>query len=230
MPNIVTILIVDDHAVVREGISTILERQGHFKIIGEAQDGEEAIEKARALRPDVVIMDIRMPGMSGIEACAEIINSVKDCRVIMLTAYKEEELLFAAIQAGASGYVLKMTAANEIAHAVERVSCGEGFLDCTLIGSVFRELHQISDTHQSSYFSALTVTERSVLALLTKGMTNRQIAGKLFLGEGTIRNYVTSVLTKLAVANRAEAAAFAVKHRLADLVPANTALEETAGV
>ncbi len=217
MSKMITILIADDHALVRRGVATLLENPGQFKVVAEARTGEEAIEMALEFRPDVAILDIRMPGVSGIEACRQIIAADFGCKVIMLTAYAEDELLFAAIQAGAAGYVLKRADGNEIIHAVERVSMGEGYLDSALIGSVFKELHAASDSQHAAQFSALTSQEVAVLTLLTTGMTNRQIAYKLYLGEGTVRNYVSSVLAKLAVANRAEAAAFAIRHRLEDL-------------
>jgi two-component system, NarL family, response regulator DevR len=215
----VTILIADDHAVVRLGLKTLLERQGHFKVVAEAETGEEAIEKAQASRPDVAVLDIRMPGVSGIEACRQIVQSVAGCKVILLTAYAEDELLFAALQAGASGYVLKLVGDNELIHAVERVSSGEGKLDLSMTATVFKQAHQAAETRQATRFSALTSQEVAVLALVTRGMTNRQIAARLYLGEGTIRNYVSRVLAKLGVANRAEAAAVAVKHSIDELAP-----------
>jgi DNA-binding NarL/FixJ family response regulator len=213
----VNILIADDHAVVRQGLKTLLERQGNFKVVAEAETGEEAIEKARASHPDVAVLDIRMPGLSGIEACRQIVQSVEGCKVIMLTAYAEDELLFAAIEAGASGYVLKVVGDNELVHAIERVSSGEGKLDSSMIATVVKEIHKATETLQAAKFSTLTAQEMAVLSLVTKGMTNRQIAAKLYLGEGTIRNYVSSVLAKLGVANRAEAAAVAVKHSIDEL-------------
>ena len=218
MAKTVTILIADDHAVVRRGLKTLLEHQGHFKVVAEAKTGEEAIEMALAIHPDVAVLDIRMPGLSGIEACRQIVNSVEGCKVIMLTAYAEEELLFAAIQAGAAGYVLKVVGGNELVHAVECVSSGEGFLNSAMTATVFQEVHKAGETRHAAAFSALTSQEVAVLTLVTKGMTNRQIATKLYLSEGTIRNYVSSVLAKLEVANRAEAAAFAVKHSIDELV------------
>jgi two-component system, NarL family, response regulator DevR len=214
----VNILIADDHAVVRLGLKTLLERQGHFKVVAEAETGEEAIEKAQEIRPDVAVLDIRMPGLSGIEACRQIVKSVEGCKVIMLTAYAEDELLFAAIQAGAAGYVLKRVGDNELVHAVERVSRGEGMLDASLTVTAFNAVRKAAEARHTAEFAALTPQEMAVLALITKGMTNRQIATKLYLGEGTIRNYVSSVLAKLEVANRAEAAAFAVKHSIDQLV------------
>jgi two-component system, NarL family, response regulator DevR len=218
MSKTVNILIADDHAVVRTGLKTLLERQGHFKVVAEAETGEEAIEKAQEIRPDVAVLDIRMPGLSGIEACRQIVKSVEGCKVIMLTAYAEDELLFAAIQAGAAGYVLKRVGDNELVHAVERVSRGEGMLDASLTVTAFNAVRKAAEARHTAEFAALTPQEMAVLALITKGMTNRQIATKLYLGEGTIRNYVSSVLAKLEVANRAEAAAFAVKHSIDELV------------
>jgi two-component system, NarL family, response regulator DevR len=221
MSSIVKILIADDHALVRRGLRTLLEYQSHFKVVAEAKTGEEAIEKAQESHPDVAVLDIRMPGVSGIEACRQIINSVEGCKVIMLTAYAEDEMLLAAIQAGASGYVLKLVSGNELIQAIEHVSRGEGFLDSSMTATAFQEVRKASEARHAAAFSALTSQEMAVLALVTKGMTNRQIATQLYLGEGTIRNYVSSVLAKLAVANRAEAAAFAVKHSLDELEATN---------
>ena len=218
MPKTVSILIADDHSVTRMGVKVLLECQAHFKIVAEAKSGEEAILKAQETHPDVAVLDIRMPGVSGIEACRQIIKSGEGCKVIMLTAYAEEELLFASIQAGAVGYILKLAGENELVRAVEHVSRGEGFLDSSMIGSVFKTIKKSTQAKHAAQFFALTSREMSVMALVSKGMTNRQIAEKLYLGEGTIRNYVTSVLAKLALANRAEAAAFAVKHKLDELV------------
>ena len=219
MSRTVRILIADDHAVVRKGLKALLERQGDFKVVAEAETGEEAIEKARESHPDVAVLDIRMPGLSGIEACRQIVKSVAGCKVIMLTAYAEDELLFAAIQAGAAGYILKLVGDNELVHAVEHVSRGEGMLDSSMTGTAFNAVRKASEAHHAAAFAALTAHEMAVLALVTGGMTNRQIAARLYLGEGTVRNYVSSVLSKLAVANRAEAAAYAIKHSIDELVP-----------
>lgn len=218
MNKIVKILIADDHAVVLRGIRALLERQSYFRIVAEAKTGEEAVEKARESRPDVAVLDIRMPGLSGIDACRQIISIVPTCKVIMLTAYAEDDLLFAAVQAGAAGYVLKRAGGNDIIHAIERVSSGEAILDSSMTVTVFEAIRKAAREYQYAEFSTLTPQEMLVLALLTKGMTNRQIAIRLYLGEGTVRNYVSSVLSKLSVANRAEAAAFAAKHRIDGLV------------
>lgn len=219
MSKLVRILIADDHAVVRAGLRALLEHHGQFRVVAEAGTGEEAIEKAQEHRPDVAVLDIRMPGLSGIEACRRIIQNVEGCKVIMLTSYAEDELLFAAIQAGASGYVLKRVGDNELVQAVERVSRGEGILDPAMTSTVFAEMRKANHAQNAVAFSDLTAQELAVLALVAEGMTNRQIAVKLYLGEGTVRNYVSSVLAKINVSNRAEAAAYAVKHNINELIP-----------
>ena len=219
MTKLVRILIADDHAVVRAGLRALLERQGNFRVVAEASTGEEAIDLAKETHPDIAVLDIRMPGLSGIEACRQIVSSVDGCHVIMLTSYAEDELLFAAIQAGASGYVLKRIGDNELIHAVERVSRGEGMLDPAMTATVFSEMRKATEAQHAAAFADLTPQELAVLALVAEGMTNRQIAVKLYLGEGTVRNYVSSVLAKIGVSNRAEAAAYAVKHNIHELIP-----------
>lgn len=219
MSRTIRILIADDHAVVRAGLRSLLERQGHFRVVAEAGTGEEAIEAARTHQPDVAVLDIRMPGISGIEACRRIVEHVPGCRVIMLTSYAEDELLMAAIQAGASGYVLKRIGDNELVQAVERVSRGEGMLDPAMTASVFAEVRKSSQAQNAAAFAELTPQEMAVLARVAEGLTNRQIAVKLYLGEGTVRNYVSSVLAKIGAANRAEAAAYAVKHNIHEFIP-----------
>lgn len=219
MSNTIRILVADDHAVVRAGLRALLEHQGHFKVIAEASTGEEAIARAQEHRPDVAVLDIRMPGVSGIEACRQIVQTVEGCRVIMLTSYAEDELLFAAIQAGASGYVLKRIGDNELVQAVERVSRGEGMLDPAMTSTVFMEMRKATQAQHAAAFSELTPQELAVLALVAEGMTNRQIAVRLYLGEGTVRNYVSSILAKIGVSNRAEAAAYAVRNNITEIVP-----------
>jgi two-component system, NarL family, response regulator DevR len=219
MAQTVRILIADDHSVVRAGLRALLEKHDNFRVIAEASTGEEAIQKAQEWRPDIAVLDIRMPGISGIEACRQIVEKVESCRVIMLTSYAEDELLFAAIRAGASGYVLKRIGDNELVQAVERVSHGESMLDPAVTASVFTEMRKMNEAQQNAAFSALTPQELAVLAQVAHGLTNRQIAVKLYLGEGTVRNYVSSILGKISVSNRAEAAAYAVKHNITDVLP-----------
>jgi two-component system response regulator DevR len=219
MPAPVRILIADDHPVVRAGLRALLEYHPHLHVVAEAATGEEAIRKARDVRPDVAVMDIRMPGISGIEACRQIVSSVEGCRVIVLTTYAEDELLFSAIRAGASGYVLKRIGDYDLVNAIERVSRGENILDPAMTATVFLEMRKVDDSQRAAAFSELTPQELAVLSLVVEGLTNRQIGVKLYLGEGTVRNYVSSVLAKIGVSNRAEAAAYAVKHNLSEMMP-----------
>lgn len=218
MSTSIRILIADDHSVVRAGLRALLEHNPQFRVVAEASTGEEAVQKAREARPDVAVLDIRMPGISGIEACRQIVASVEGCRVIVLTTYAEDELLFAAIRAGASGYVLKRIGDNDLVQAVERVSRGENILDSALTATVFAEMRKADQTRQAAAFSELTPQELSVLSLVAHGLTNRQIAVRLYLGEGTVRNYVSSVLAKISAANRAEAAAYAVKNNIDEII------------
>lgn len=221
MSHTVRILIADDHAVVRAGLRALLEQQQQFHVVAEAETGEEAVARAQEHQPDVVVLDIRMPGLSGIQACRQIVEALPNCRVVMLTSYAEDELLFAAIQAGASGYVLKRIGDNQLVAAIESVSRGEGILDPAMTTTMFSEMRKARKAQLAAAFTDLTPQELSVLALVAEGLTNRQIAARLYLGEGTVRNYVSSILSKLGVSNRAEAAAYAVKHNIAELVPPN---------
>lgn len=210
------ILLVDDHEVVRLGLRTLLEQQPDFEVVAEAATSREAIERTALHKPDVVVMDIRLKGGSGIDACQEITDNHPDVKVIMLTSYAEDEMLFAAIRAGASGYVLKQIGGDELINAIKTVGEGEALLDPSVTQRVFQEVRKAAREEEASAFSELTQQEMHVLQLVSEGRTNRQIAELLFLGEGTVRNYVSSILSKLDVRNRAEAAAYAVEHNLRD--------------
>ncbi len=216
--NPVSIVIADDHAVVRMGLKALLSQQVDLHVVGEASTGEEAIQQATLHRPDLVVMDIRMPGLSGVDACRKITKQLPDTRVILLTSYAEDELLFAAIRAGAVGYVLKRLGTNDLIHAIREVARGEAVLDPIVTEAMFKRISQLDKDKDGTAFSALSNQELRVLAMITEGSSNRDIAGRLFLGEGTIRNYVSNVLSKLHVANRAAAAAFAVQHKVEDHV------------
>lgn len=210
------IVLVDDHEVVRLGIKALLERHPHFEVVGEASTAKEAIETVERLLPDVVLMDIRLPGASGIEATEEITNSFPEIKVIMLTSYAEDDMLFSAIRAGASGYVLKQIGAEDLIKAIDAVGRGEALLDPAVTQRVFQEVRRAVKEEEASAFANLSTQEKHVLLLVSEGRTNREIAKSLFLGEGTVRNYVSSILSKLGVSNRAEAAAYAVEHSLRD--------------
>jgi two-component system response regulator DevR len=212
------ILLVDDHEVVRLGLKSLLERHPQFEVVGEAGSAREALEQVAALKPEVVLMDIRLPGTSGIEACEEIVNKYPGTRVIMLTSYAEDEMLFSAIRAGASGYILKQIGSSDLVKALEAVSRGEALLDPAVTQRVFQEVRRAVKEEEASAFAHLSQQEKHVLLLVSEGKTNREIAKSLFLGEGTVRNYVSSILSKLGVNNRAEAAAYAVEHSLREYI------------
>jgi DNA-binding NarL/FixJ family response regulator len=208
------ILLVDDHEVVRLGLKALLEHHAQFEVVGEASTAKEALEQVARLHPEIVLMDIRLPGTSGIEACEEIIRQFPETRVVMLTSYAEDEMLFSAIRAGASGYILKQIGGEDLVRALEAVGRGEALLDPAVTQRVFQEVRRAVKEEEASAFANLSQQERHVLLLVSEGKTNREIAKALFLGEGTVRNYVSSILSKLGVSNRAEAAAYAVEHNL----------------
>jgi two-component system response regulator DevR len=210
------ILLVDDHEVVRLGLKTLLESHSNMEVVAEAATAKEAVEKTKLHQPDVVVMDIRLKGGSGIEACQEITEQFPDIKVIMLTSYAEDEMLFSAIRAGAAGYVLKQIGGDDLVRAIEQVSRGEAMLDPAVTQRVFQEVRKAAREEEASAFAELTQQEMHVLQLVSEGRTNREIAEELYLGEGTVRNYVSSILSKLSVKNRAEAAAYAVEHKLKD--------------
>jgi len=210
------ILLVDDHEVVRLGLKALIERQPGMEVVAEAATASEAVTKALAHKPDVVMMDIRLAGDSGIDACREIALGLPEAKVIMLTSYAEDEMLFAAIRAGAAGYVLKQAGGQDVIRALNAVAEGHSLLDPALTERVFAEVRRAARAQDVTAFSELTEQERRVLALLADGRTNREIAQELHLGEGTVRNYVSNIFGKLGVSNRAEAAAYATKHNLKD--------------
>ncbi|KAF0108332.1 MAG: putative NarL family two-component system response regulator [Anaerolineaceae bacterium] len=212
------ILLVDDHEVVRLGLKSLLERHPQFDVVGEASNAREALEIVNNTHPDVVVMDIRLPGTSGIEACEEITGRFPDTKVIMLTSYAEDEMLFSSIRAGASGYILKQIGGEDLVRALEAVGRGEAMLDPTVTQRVFQEVRRAVKEEEASAFAHLSQQEKHVLILVSEGKTNREIAKALFLGEGTVRNYVSSILSKLGVNNRAEAAAYAVQHNLREYI------------
>lgn len=208
------ILIVDDHEVVRVGLRALLERHRDFQVVDEAGTAREALQKALLHRPDVVVMDIRLPGRSGIDACHDIVEKLPETKVIMLTSYAEDELLFDAISAGACGYVLKQIGTDDLVRAIETVGRGEALLDPAVTHRVFERVREVARQESATAFAELTDQELRVLDLVAEGRTNREIAVALYLGEGTIRNYVSGILNKLGLTNRAEAAAYAVQHNL----------------
>ncbi|MFQ6101915.1 MAG: response regulator [Anaerolineae bacterium] len=212
------IIVVDDHEVVRLGLRALLERHHDFTVVDEAATAKEAVQKTLLHRPDIVVMDIRLPGGSGIDACRKIVEQTPETKVIMLTSYAEDEMLFDAISAGACGYVLKQIGSDDLIRAIKAVGRGEALLDPALTRRVFARVREAARKDQEQAFAGLTDQEMRVLAQVAEGKTNREIAEALFLGEGTVRNYVSSVLRKLELTNRAEAAAYAVEHNLKEFL------------
>jgi two-component system response regulator DevR len=213
----IRILIADDHEVVRIGLSALLNRQSGFRVVGEAASGQEAIRLARTLRPDVVVMDIRMPDGSGTDACRVMTAEAPGTPVVMLTSYADEEALFEAISAGASGYVLKRIGSDELVSAIRTVAAGQSMLDPAVTSAVLDRLRRASHAEEAGAFGDLTEQERRVLAHIAEGESNREIAAAMQLAEKTVRNYVSNVLAKLSLASRAQAATYAIRNRLTEL-------------
>ncbi|MDO9301844.1 MAG: response regulator transcription factor, partial [Anaerolineales bacterium] len=167
------IILVDDHELVRIGLKSLLERHPQFEVVGEAGSAREALEQVESLKPDVVVMDIRLPGTSGIDACEQIVNQFPETKVLMLTSYAEDEMLFSAIRAGASGYVLKQIGSEDLIKAIESVGRGEALLDPAVTQRVFQEVRRAVKEEEASAFSHLSQQEKHVLLLVSEGKTNR---------------------------------------------------------
>lgn len=212
------LMLVDDHEVVRVGMKTLLDRQEGFAVVAEASSEDEAVAEAKLVQPDVILMDIRLKSGSGIDACQRIMAELPKTRVIMLTSYAEDELLFAAIRAGAIGYVLKQVGSSDLIRAIQNAAQGDGSLDPSLTQKVFSQVRQSLAKQELAAFDELTSQEKQVLLHISHGATNRQIAKSLHLSDGTVRNYVSNILSKLHLHNRAEAAAYAIEHKLQDVI------------
>lgn len=212
------ILLVDDHEVVRLGIKSLLSRETQFEVVAEASTADEAIRKAAEYKPDVIVMDIRLPGKSGIEATREIMQTQPETKIIILTTFADDELLFEAISAGASGYVLKQIDSLELVHALERIGRGESLLDPAVTQQVFKKMRETTRNAETQAFAPLSEQEMKVLALVAQGKRNKEIAEQVFLSEKTVRNYVSAILSKLSLSTRSEAAAYAVKHSIENYV------------
>jgi len=202
------ILIVDDHDVVREGLRALLARREGFEIVGQAGSVTEALAEARRSQPDVVVMDVRLPDGSGIEACRDIREERPATKVIMLTSYADEDAVFASILAGAAGYVLKQTRGNALADAITAVARGESLLDSAVTQKVLERVRHSNERKADDPLSSLTEQEHKILGLIAEGKTNKEIASEVYLSDKTVKNYVSSILSKLNLRRRSEAAAF----------------------
>jgi len=205
----IPVFLLDDHEVVRQGVRSLLESTGEVVVVGEAGLAAEALARIRAVRPRVAILDVRLPDGNGVEVCREVRNDLPDVHCLMLTSYSDDEALFEAIMAGASGYVLKQIRGNELIQAVRRVAKGESLLDPAVTGRVLRKLREPSV--EDERLARLSDQERRILDLIAEGCTNRQIGQRLHLAEKTVKNYVSNMLTKLGMERRTEAAVFAAR-------------------
>ncbi|MEO8457248.1 MAG: response regulator transcription factor [Chloroflexota bacterium] len=212
MADSIKLMLVDDHEVVRLGLRNLLERREKFTVVGEAGSVAEAIEVARSSKPDVIVMDIRLPDGNGVEATREIRGERPETKVIMLTSYADDEAIYGSIMAGASGYLLKQTRGQNLAEAIERVAAGDSLLDPAVTAKVLERMRSLAKG-ETDDLAPLTNQERKILALIAEGKTNKEIAADVFLSDKTVKNYVSSILSKLNLRRRSEAAAFMAEHR-----------------
>ncbi len=208
-PTPIRVLLVDDQRLMREGLRILLELEPDLEVVGEAGDGQAALDAYAALRPDVVLMDVRMPGMDGVEATRRLRERWPEARVIILTTFDDDEYVFEGLRAGALGYLLKDVSGQELAEAVRTVAAGGALIEPSVARKVLAEFARLAPPArpiEAGLPTPLSEREREVLRLLALGLTNREIAARLYLAEGTVKNYVTSILQKLGVRDRTQAA------------------------
>lgn len=206
----IRVLIVEDQTLMRQGLRTILELEPGLTVAGEAANGEEGVRQALALRPDVILMDVQMPGLNGVEATAAILQAWPEARIIILTTFDRDDYVFQGVRAGALGYLLKDTPAEQLVATIQRVHAGEAFIQPEIASRALRELMH----PQAQPLEPLSEREREVLVLLAQGLSNREIAEKLVITEGTVKNHVSNVLAKLRAENRTQAADIARRRGL----------------
>jgi len=205
----IRVFLLDDHEVVRTGLRELLEHDGDIEIVGESGSAPEAIRRIPALRPDVAVLDARLPDGNGIDVCRQIRSVDPSIHGLILTSYEDDEALFAAIMAGASGYVLKQIRGTDLVDAVRRVASGQSLLDPAVTQRVLERIR--SGVEPPSELRSLTEQERRILVHIAEGLTNREIAAKMFLAEKTVKNYVSSLLAKLGLERRTQAAVLATR-------------------
>ena len=206
------LMIVDDHQIVREGLRFALEVEEDIEVIGEAGEGKEAIQKALELKPDLVLMDVMMPGMNGVDACQEIRNLLPQTRVVMLTASGDEESVTASLVAGAQGYVLKAAGRDELLRAIRAVAQGESILDPSVTKLVTERFSKLVSLERQREVEQLTPREKEVLLIVAQGSTNKEVGAKLNISDFTARNMVSNILGKLGLTNRSELVRWAIQH------------------
>jgi DNA-binding NarL/FixJ family response regulator len=205
----IRVFLLDDHELVRAGVRNLIEASGDIEVVGEAATVDEAVRRVPATRPDVAILDVRLPDGSGVEACRDIRSANPEIRCLMLTSYSDDDALFEAIVAGAAGYLLKQVRSHDLVESVRRVAAGESLLDPALTATILDRMR--NPPEQDENLRQLTDQERKILDLLAEGLTNRQIGERLFLAEKTVKNYVSNVLAKLGMHRRTEAAVYAAR-------------------
>jgi NarL family two-component system response regulator LiaR len=220
-PGATRVLLVDDHAVVRKGLRALLEREPDIEVVGEAEDGEQAAHMVERLRPQVILMDLEMPRMGGIEATSRISQAWPDTRIVVLTSHAAEEDVFPALKAGAQGYLLKHSAPEDVLSAIRQAQRGETVLHPTIARMVLQELNRPPQPRQAATTDPLSERELEVLRLLARGMSNQEIADSLVVGEATVRSHVSAILRKLQLASRTQAALYALREGLASLDETN---------
>ena len=210
------VLIVDDHEVVRQGLVALLSRRDGFEVVAEGGTVAEALAAARRFQPDLAVLDVRLPDGSGIEACREIRSEMPETKVVMLTSYPDEEAVLSAIIAGASGYLLKQVRGRDLVNALESVGHGDSLLDPAITERVLERVRRVASGAEHDELADLTAQERKILMLVADGKTNKEIAAEIFLSDKTVKNYVSSILAKLNMERRTQAAAFVARHHLND--------------
>jgi DNA-binding NarL/FixJ family response regulator len=209
------VLIVDDHQIVRRGLRTVLEERGRLSVVGEAGTVRDAVTEAKRLQPDVIVMDLRLPDGSGIDACREIRGQDPEAKIVILTSFADEDALFSAVMAGASGYVLKDLDPSMLQDSLVTVAQGGSLLDPKMATQVLQRLRRGQGSHPADDpFSSLTPQEDRILTMIGDGLTNREIAGRLSLTEKTVKNYVSQIYSKLHVQRRPQAARLATERRM----------------
>jgi DNA-binding NarL/FixJ family response regulator len=216
----IRVLIVDDHALFRRGLQMVLEQEPDIDVVGEAEDGVQALARATETAPDIVLLDVRMPGGGGIDACATIKAAVPSCKIIILTISDEEADLYEAVKAGATGYLLKEISIDEVASGIRAVHGGQSLISPAMASKLlheFRALVERGDGREQLPAPRLTEREMDVLRLVAKGMNNRDIARQLFISENTVKNHVRNILEKLQLHSRMEAVVYAVREKLLEI-------------
>lgn len=209
----VRVMFVDDHEVVRKGLASLVEAEEDLEVVGEASSGPEAVRLAPIYRPDVVVMDVRMPEGGGIEACRSLRDALPGLAVIMLTSYSDDEALFNSIMAGAAGFVLKQIRGHDLIDAIRRVASGQSLLDPSVTTRVLERLRAAKFDNRDPKLARLSPQEERILDLVAEGRTNREIAEKIHLSDKTVKNYVSSILQKLEVQRRSEAASYVARSK-----------------